>query len=89
MSALGQFRTFAVQNGMSALPPKADIDPRRQPLSAPPTRWRHRRRRRSPHGTGSLIHLECELMRRKRKYNKRRGAAVYANVARDRADPVE
>jgi hypothetical protein len=40
-------------------------------------------------GTGSLIHRECELMRRKRKYNKRRGAAVYANVARDRADPVE
>ena len=25
MSALGQKRTFAVQNGMSALPPKADI----------------------------------------------------------------
>jgi hypothetical protein len=26
MSALGHKRTFAVQNGMSALPPKADID---------------------------------------------------------------
>ena len=26
MSALGQKRTFAVQNGMSALPPKADIE---------------------------------------------------------------
>ncbi len=26
MSALGQKRTYAVQNGMSALPPKADID---------------------------------------------------------------
>jgi len=26
MSALGQKRTFAVQKGMSALPPKADID---------------------------------------------------------------
>jgi len=26
MSALGQKQTFAVQNGMSALPPKADID---------------------------------------------------------------
>jgi hypothetical protein len=52
--------------------------------------WRrHRHHRRSPHGAGSLIHRECELMRRKRKYNKRRGAAVYANVARDRADPVE
>jgi hypothetical protein len=25
MSALGQKQTFAVQNGMSALPPKADI----------------------------------------------------------------
>ena len=25
MSALGQKRTFAVQNGMSALPPKADM----------------------------------------------------------------
>ena len=25
MSALGHKRTFAVQNGMSALPPKADI----------------------------------------------------------------
>jgi len=25
MSALGQKRTYAVQNGMSALPPKADI----------------------------------------------------------------
>jgi membrane glycosyltransferase len=25
MSALGQKRTFAVQNGLSALPPKADI----------------------------------------------------------------
>ena len=25
MSALGQKRTFAAQNGMSALPPKADI----------------------------------------------------------------
>jgi hypothetical protein len=25
MSALGQKRAFAVQNGMSALPPKADI----------------------------------------------------------------
>jgi hypothetical protein len=25
MSALGQKRTFAVQSGMSALPPKADI----------------------------------------------------------------
>ena len=25
MSALGYKRTFAVQNGMSALPPKADI----------------------------------------------------------------
>ena len=26
MSALGHKQTFAVQNGMSALPPKADID---------------------------------------------------------------
>jgi hypothetical protein len=26
MSLLGHKRTFAVQNGMSALPPKADID---------------------------------------------------------------
>ena len=26
MSALGHKRTFAVQKGMSALPPKADID---------------------------------------------------------------
>jgi hypothetical protein len=26
MSALGHKRTFAVQNGMSALPPKADIN---------------------------------------------------------------
>jgi hypothetical protein len=26
MSALGQKQTFAVQNVMSALPPKADID---------------------------------------------------------------
>ena len=26
MSALGQKRTCALQNGMSALPPKADID---------------------------------------------------------------
>jgi len=26
MSALGQKQTFAVQEGMSALPPKADID---------------------------------------------------------------
>jgi hypothetical protein len=26
MSALGHKRTFAVQNGMSALPPKADIE---------------------------------------------------------------
>jgi hypothetical protein len=25
MSALGQKQTFAMQNGMSALPPKADI----------------------------------------------------------------
>jgi hypothetical protein len=25
MSALGQKRTFAVQNGMSALPPRADM----------------------------------------------------------------
>ena len=25
MSALGQKQTYAVQNGMSALPPKADI----------------------------------------------------------------
>jgi hypothetical protein len=25
MSALGQMQTFAVQKGMSALPPKADI----------------------------------------------------------------
>ena len=25
MSALGQKQTFAVQNGMSALPPKADM----------------------------------------------------------------
>jgi hypothetical protein len=25
MSALGQKRTYAVQNGMSALPPKADM----------------------------------------------------------------
>jgi hypothetical protein len=25
MSALGHKRTFAVQNGMSALPPKADV----------------------------------------------------------------
>ena len=28
MSALGQKQTFAVQNGMSALPPKADIQQR-------------------------------------------------------------
>ena len=28
MSALGQKRTFAVQNAMSALPPKADIPQR-------------------------------------------------------------
>ena len=27
MSALGQRQTFAVQKGMSALPPKADISP--------------------------------------------------------------
>jgi hypothetical protein len=26
MSALGQKQTFAMQNGMSALPPKADIN---------------------------------------------------------------
>jgi hypothetical protein len=28
MSALGQKRTFAVQKGMPALPPKADIPPK-------------------------------------------------------------
>jgi hypothetical protein len=33
MSALGQERTCAVQNGMSALPPKADI--RRAKISRP------------------------------------------------------
>ena len=38
MSALGQKRTCAVQNGMSALPPKADIglltrSPHRQPIA--------------------------------------------------------
>ena len=32
MSALGQKQTFAVQNGMSALPPKADIGLRRELL---------------------------------------------------------
>ena len=31
MSALGQKRTFAVQNGMSALPPKADIAAHQHP----------------------------------------------------------
>ena len=36
MSALGQKQTFAVQNGMSALPPKADMcgATRRCPLCA-------------------------------------------------------
>ena len=34
MSALGQKQTFAVQNGMSALPPIADIE-RRVMMSAP------------------------------------------------------
>jgi len=29
MSALGQKQTFALQNGVSALPPKADIHERR------------------------------------------------------------
>ena len=31
MSALGQKQTFAAQNGMSALPPKADISLRPNP----------------------------------------------------------
>jgi hypothetical protein len=35
MSALGQKRTYAVQKGMSALPPKADIrEPRTMSLKA-------------------------------------------------------
>jgi hypothetical protein len=34
MSALGHKRTFAAQKGMSALPPKADIDWRPSALSA-------------------------------------------------------
>ena len=34
MSALGQKRTCAVQNGMSALPPKADMCGARCPLCA-------------------------------------------------------
>ena len=37
MSALGQKRTYAVQKGMSALPPKADIGGR-QVWGGPPPR---------------------------------------------------
>jgi hypothetical protein len=37
MSALGQKRTFAVQNGMSALAPKADMDQVATPFQFPIT----------------------------------------------------
>ena len=44
MSALGHKRTFAVQKGMSALPPKADIRRRKQ---------RHSMRKGPPFGSPS------------------------------------
>jgi hypothetical protein len=53
MSALGQKQTFAVQKGMSALPPKADIgrhrfDVRFVPIADIPLLRRHHTRRLGP-----------------------------------------
>src|SRR5262249_55833220 len=57
MSALGQKQTFAVQNGMSALPPKADIrcSSRNHSFSLAPSIWRlDRKYRRGRRGRAPL-----------------------------------
>ena len=55
MSALGQKQTFALQNGMSALPPKADMCGAKGDVRFVPIAGNHELQLKRVAGSGSLI----------------------------------